>query len=91
MNIAGVIKDWVLIFFSYYLFGAPVTALNLLGYSFCCTGVRSCLLATALLGYLDMCLLYVTVSGHDAAAHAAAAAAAVRCLLLSDSHRACSA
>ena len=40
MNIAGVIKDWVLIFFSYYLFGAPVTALNLLGYGFCCTGVR---------------------------------------------------
>lgn len=42
MNIAGVIKDWVLIFFSYYLFGAPVTALNLLGYGFCCTGVRLC-------------------------------------------------
>ena len=40
MNIAGVIKDWLLIFFSYYLFGAPVTALNLLGYAFCCTGVR---------------------------------------------------
>ncbi len=39
MNIAGVIKDWLLIFFSYYLFGAPVTALNLLGYAFCCTGV----------------------------------------------------
>ena len=47
MNIAGVIKDWMLIFFSYYLFGAPVTALNLLGYGFCCTGVRSCLFATA--------------------------------------------
>ena len=47
MNIAGVIKDWLLIFFSYYLFGAPVTALNLLGYAFCCTGVRSCLLTTA--------------------------------------------
>lgn len=36
MNIAGVIKDWMLIFFSYYLFKAPVTALNLLGYVFCC-------------------------------------------------------
>lgn len=40
MNIAGVIKDWMLIFFSFYLFRAPVTALNLLGYAFCCTGVR---------------------------------------------------
>ncbi|KAK9918958.1 hypothetical protein WJX75_008319 [Coccomyxa subellipsoidea] len=39
MNIAGVIKDWMLIFFSYYLFGAPVTAVNLLGYAFCCSGV----------------------------------------------------
>jgi Triose-phosphate Transporter family len=39
MNIAGVIKDWMLIFFSYYLFKAPVTALNLAGYAFCCTGV----------------------------------------------------
>ncbi len=40
MNIAGVIKDWALIFFSYYVFGAPVTPLNLLGYVFCCSGVR---------------------------------------------------
>lgn len=39
MNIAGVIKDWMLIFCSYYLFKAPVTALNLLGYVFCCSGV----------------------------------------------------
>lgn len=39
MNIAGVIKDWMLIFFSFYLFHAPVTTLNLLGYAFCCTGV----------------------------------------------------
>jgi len=46
MNIAGVIKDWMLIFFSYYLFGAPVTAINLLGYAFCCSGV---LLSTQLL------------------------------------------
>lgn len=37
MNIAGVIKDWMLIFFSYYLFKAPVTALNLIGYAFCCS------------------------------------------------------
>jgi hypothetical protein len=36
MNIAGVIKDWMLIFFSYYLFRAPVTRLNLIGYIFCC-------------------------------------------------------
>jgi len=41
MNIAGVIKDWLLIFCSYYLFRAPVTALNMLGYAFCCTGVRT--------------------------------------------------
>ena len=39
MNIAGVIKDWMLIFFSFYLFHAPVSRLNLAGYAFCCTGV----------------------------------------------------
>ena len=39
MNIAGVIKDWMLIFFSYSVFHAPVTRLNLLGYAFCCSGV----------------------------------------------------
>ena len=41
MNIAGVIKDWMLIFFSYSVFHAPVSKLSLLGYVFCCTGVRS--------------------------------------------------
>jgi len=40
MNIAGVIKDWLLIFFSFFVFKAPVTAINLLGYLFCCAGVR---------------------------------------------------
>jgi hypothetical protein len=39
MNIAGVIKDWMLIFFSYFVFKAPLTALNLGGYVFCCAGV----------------------------------------------------
>ena len=39
MNIAGVIKDWMLIFFSYYVFKAPLTRLNLAGYAFCCSGV----------------------------------------------------
>eukprot|EP01023_Acetabularia_acetabulum_P066159 TRINITY_DN8882_c0_g1_i1.p7 TRINITY_DN8882_c0_g1~~TRINITY_DN8882_c0_g1_i1.p7 ORF type:complete len:130 (-),score=16.11 TRINITY_DN8882_c0_g1_i1:101-490(-) len=39
MNIAGVIKDWMLIFFSYYGFKQPVTQLNLIGYVFCCSGV----------------------------------------------------
>eukprot|EP01026_Neomeris_dumetosa_P049693 TRINITY_DN43466_c0_g1_i7.p1 TRINITY_DN43466_c0_g1~~TRINITY_DN43466_c0_g1_i7.p1 ORF type:complete len:312 (+),score=5.68 TRINITY_DN43466_c0_g1_i7:164-1099(+) len=39
MNIAGVIKDWLLIFMSYYIFQQPVTQLNLLGYVFCCSGV----------------------------------------------------
>eukprot|EP00798_Chlamydomonas_sp_ICE-L_P024449 gene24449-10049_t len=39
MNIAGVIKDWMLIFFSFYIFKAPVTLINLLGYGFCCSGV----------------------------------------------------
>lgn len=29
----------MLIFFSFYLFHAPVTPLNLFGYAFCCTGV----------------------------------------------------
>ena len=42
MNIAGVIKDWMLIFFSFYLFHAPVTALNLTGYAFCCSGAQLC-------------------------------------------------
>lgn len=39
MNIAGVIKDWMLIFFSYFVFKAPLTPLNLFGYLFCCSGV----------------------------------------------------
>ena len=39
MNIAGVIKDWMLIFFSFYLVHAPVTAVNLAGYAFCVAGV----------------------------------------------------
>ncbi|KAG1680763.1 hypothetical protein FOA52_008096 [Chlamydomonas sp. UWO 241] len=39
MNIAGVIKDWMLIFFSWSIFKAPVTVLNLTGYIFCCSGV----------------------------------------------------
>lgn len=39
MNIAGVIKDWLLIFFSYSVFKAPVTELNMIGYIFCCAGV----------------------------------------------------
>lgn len=39
MNIAGVIKDWLLIFFSYTVFQAPVTRLNMVGYIFCCSGV----------------------------------------------------
>ena len=48
MNIAGVIKDWLLIFCSYYLVRAPVTALNLLGYAFCCAGVCPSLRAVML-------------------------------------------
>ena len=32
MNIAGVIKDWILIFSSSLLFNSPITALNLIGY-----------------------------------------------------------
>jgi uncharacterized integral membrane protein len=32
MNIAGVIKDWILIWMSANVFAAPVTALNLGGY-----------------------------------------------------------
>jgi len=39
MNIAGVIKDWLLIWFSFSVFQAPVTMLNLAGYVFCCAGV----------------------------------------------------
>lgn len=33
MNIAGVVKDWLLIFLSYLLYKAPVTPLNLFGYA----------------------------------------------------------
>jgi len=39
MNIAGVVKDWLLIWFSFSVFQAPVTMLNLTGYVFCCAGV----------------------------------------------------
>jgi len=39
MNIAGVIKDWMLIYCSYYVFKAPLTFTNLFGYVFCCSGV----------------------------------------------------
>jgi hypothetical protein len=33
MNIAGVVKDWLLIYLSWVIFEGPITALNLLGYS----------------------------------------------------------
>jgi hypothetical protein len=39
MNIAGVIKDWMLIWMSMRMFTAPVTALNLLGYTVAFLGV----------------------------------------------------
>ena len=39
MNVAGVIKDWMLIYFSYSLFKAPVSRTSLAGYFFCCSGV----------------------------------------------------
>jgi uncharacterized membrane protein YjjB (DUF3815 family) len=32
MNVAGVIKDWILIFISSMLFDAPISALQLWGY-----------------------------------------------------------
>ena len=51
MNIAGVIKDWMLIFFSFTLFHAPVTALNLAGYAFCCSGAPEVLLSLGISMY----------------------------------------
>ena len=33
MNIAGVVKDWLLIYLSWMIFAGPITALNLIGYS----------------------------------------------------------
>ena len=43
MNIAGVIKDWTLIYSSYSVFKAPVTTLNLTGVRLCCScGVILC-------------------------------------------------
>ena len=33
MNIAGVVKDWLLIYLSWVIFEGPITALNLFGYS----------------------------------------------------------
>jgi len=33
MNIAGVVKDWLLIYLSWAIFAGPITALNLVGYS----------------------------------------------------------
>ena len=54
MNIAGVIKDWMLIFFSFYLFHAPVTALNLAGYAFCCSGAPAVLMLLLCCGMSDL-------------------------------------
>jgi len=56
MNIAGVIKDWMLIFFSFYLFKAPLTALNLEGYCFCCSGVGA---RPLVLGLRLVCMWWV--------------------------------
>ena len=39
MNIAGVVKDWMLIALSVVLFGSPVSTLNLVGYSVAFIGV----------------------------------------------------
>ena len=39
MNIAGVIKDWLLIWMSMRMFTAPVTGLNLIGYTIAFLGV----------------------------------------------------
>jgi hypothetical protein len=52
MNIAGVIKDWGLILASFYLFKAPLTALNLAGYALCCRCVRGCVRVCVLVGGL---------------------------------------
>ena len=41
MNVAGVVKDWGLIWASASLFGAPVTRLNLAGYGVALAGVAS--------------------------------------------------
>eukprot|EP00899_Mesostigma_viride_P015418 jgi/Mesvir1/23878/Mv10670-RA.1 len=39
MNVAGVVKDWILIALSTYLFQAPISALNLFGYGLAFLGV----------------------------------------------------
>lgn len=39
MNVAGVVKDWLLIGLSVVLFGSPVTSVNLFGYSIAFFGV----------------------------------------------------
>eukprot|EP00892_Ulva_mutabilis_P001855 jgi/Ulvmu1/11670/UM008_0079.1 len=67
MNIAGVIKDWTLIYSSYSVFKAPVTALNLAGYVFCCSGVF-------IYQYLKFQEVKRGVKGHPAPAIAAAEA-----------------
>ena len=82
MNIAGVIKDWMLIFLSYYLFRAPVTALNLFGYAFCCSGVST--------RSLKACSSQ-NLTGREAAEHLAADsmvwhACLYRCLLMPHHH-----
>lgn len=41
LNVAGVVKDWALIVFSWGVFGSPVTALTLGGYGLCCCGVAA--------------------------------------------------
>ena len=39
MNVAGVVKDWILIGTSPVLFGSPVTAINTVGYALALAGV----------------------------------------------------
>ena len=42
------LQDWMLIFFSFSLFHAPVTALNLAGYAFCCSGAPPCRIVSSI-------------------------------------------
>ena len=62
----------MLIFFSFYVFKAPVTRLNLFGYAFCCSGVAVYNYQKLQVGRGQLC--YATAVLHTAASNAGSGA-----------------
>ena len=74
MNVAGVVKDWLLIGLSAFLFHAPVTPLNLAGYSVAFAGV--CWYNKSKFNEMKAAAAAAAASGAAAGGAAAAGAAA---------------